>query len=264
LVLLTGSAVAQDASIDTEAQTTEDGTVTINSAEIDQDGWVAVYGESVTDGPNFDDLVGATEIDEGSHSDIEVETDIEEHGFYYAVLHHDESADSEFDYPDDPVVEVNETAVQDFMFVAVGTGDEYEAYADANQQRRDLQNQLESLRQQVNDLEDSGGDEYEDEIENLRDEIDTIEQDIEDLDGVIQDREELLQQLEEAEEQAGNESGTDDGETGDGTSDGEDGGTTDDGTEDGETSEEPEGLPGFTVVAALVALLTGGALLRRD
>ena len=271
LVLLAGSAVAQDASINTEAQTIEEGgTVTIDSLEIDEDGWVAVYEESVTGGPDFDSLVGVTEVESGSESDLEIETEIEEDGFYYAVLHYDESASSEFDYPDDPVVGLNGSEVQDYMFVVVGTGEEYQAYADANQQRRDLQEQLTDLQDQVDDFERRGEDEYEDEIQNLRDEIQNIQDDIEDLDGIIQDREELLQQLEEAEEQAegdGSDGGETDGEgDGNGTEgDGTDGNGTENGTDgEGTGTEEPEGLPGFTVVAALVALLTGGALLRRD
>ncbi len=269
LVLSAGAAAAQDVSVSADAQATEGDSVLIDTVEIDEDGWVAVYEESVLEEPDFDSLVGVEAVDEGTHTNIDVETEIEEHGFYYAVLHYDESAATEFDYPDDPVVTDDDgNDVQDFFFVSVETeelaagAEQFEDvdirsfllnYAETNQQKREIEHRLSNLRDSVDELEDREDEDVEDELQNLRDEIDAEEEFLEELEVTLADREELLRQIEEmgAEE-------VDDDDDADDDADEE----TDDDEEDDDT--EPEGLPGFTAVAALVALLTGGALLRRN
>lgn len=260
--LLTGSAAAQgldSVSVNAEAQATAGDNVTIDSVEMDQDGWVGVYEEDVGGEPDLGALVGSAELDEGTNTDIEVETDLEESGFYYAVPHYEEPSIGELNDP----VEVNGTDVQDFFFVAVGTRDVYQSYAEANQNRRALQGRLSDLRERVDELERrnerSNNESIQSEIDSLNSNIDEVEQDIEDLDNTIAETESLLQQLEEAEQQveeAESENETDGGE-------GVDNGT-DDETGEEETDGGSEGLPGFTAVAALVAALTVALLAKRN
>jgi PGF-CTERM protein len=264
LLFLAAPAAAQDVSVNAEAQATTGENVTIESVEIDDDGWVAVYSESVDGGPNFDGLVGSAEVEDGENDDVVVETpDLEENGFYYAVLHYEEESAGEFNYPEDSEVTVNDSAVQDDFFVAVGTQDILESYAEANQNRRALRDRIDNLETQIDDLEESANamngtdqevEDIEDQIDSLRDELESTRDDLDNVDSTIEETESLL-------EQAENQS-TDDTETGseDGGSESENGNESDDGED-----EQPEGLPGFTAVAALVAALTAAVVLtRRD
>jgi PGF-CTERM protein len=263
LLFLAAPAAAQDVSVNAEAQATTGENVTIESVEIDDDGWVAVYSESVDGGPNFDGLVGSAEVEDGENDDVVVETpDLEENGFYYAVLHYEEESAGEFNYPEDSEVTVNDSTVQDDFYVAVGTQDILESYAEANQNRRALRERTDSLESQIDELEESANklndsqelDDVEDQIESLRDELESTRDNLDNVDSTIEETESLL-------EQAENQS-TDDTDTGseDGGSESENGNESDDGGD-----EQPEGLPGFTAVAALVAALTAAVVLtRRD
>lgn len=263
IVLISGPVAAQglgSVSVDAGPQATTGDNVTVDSVEIDQDGWVAVY-EEARGGPDLNALVGSAEVSQGTSTNIEVDTDIQEDGFYYAVLHHDESPMGELNPQTDPIVEVNGTQVQDFFFVAVGTRDVHQQYAVANQNRRELRNRLDDLREQVDDLERrsqrSGNASVQSDIERLRSEIDTTEQRIQELESTISETERLLRQLEEAErraEEARQNNQTDGNETADNETDDET-----DGNDGGS-----EGLPGFTALAALVAVLTAALLVRRN
>lgn len=263
LLLVAAPAAAQDVSVNAEPQATAGDNVTVDSLEIDQDGWVAVYSESVEGGPNFDDLKGAAEVDDGEHEDVLVETEgLDENAFYYAVLHYENETSGELNYPEDTEVTHNGSTVQDDFFVAVGTQDVLDSYARANQQRRTLQNRIDSLQDQIDELERrsdrTDNEDLQDQIETLRDELESTRDSLQNIDGTIQETESLLEQMEE------NATDTDGGE-GDG-SDGGNGSDTDgqDGNgSDGDGSEEPQGLPGFTAVAALVAALTAAVLLNR-
>jgi PGF-CTERM protein len=263
LLLVAAPAAAQDVSVNAEPQATSGDNVTIDSVEMDDDGWVAVYSESVDEGPNFDDLKGAAEVEDGEQDDIVVETDgLDENGFYYAVLHYEEEDSGEFNYPGDSEVTYNDSTVQDDFYVAVGTQAGLQGYAEANQQRRNLQEQIDDLEDQRDELERrldrmNGTDEnLEDQLENVRDELDITQEDLEDIDATIAETEDLLGQLSNASDDG---TGSDGGDADGNTSDGDDGNASDDG------SDEPQGLPGFTAVAALFAALTAGALLaRRD
>jgi len=271
LLALTGSAAAQglgtSVSVEAGAQSTAGDNVTIDSVEIDQDGWVAVYEEDVGGEPDLGAPAGSAEVDEGTNTEVEVDTDLEESGFYYAVLHYDEPSQGELNDP----VEVNGTDVQDFFFVAVGTRDVHQSYAEAKQNRRSLSNRLDELRERVDELqrrnERSSNESVQSDIDRLNSDIDAVEQDIQELDSTISETESLLQELEEAEQQAEEaeseqESGGDgDGDSGEGTDN-----ETDDGSdEDGEGANGGgEGLPGFTAVAALVAALTVALLAKRN
>ncbi|MFP4174832.1 MAG: hypothetical protein ACLFSW_03530 [Halobacteriales archaeon] len=260
LFLVAAPAAAQDVSVTAEPQATTGENVTIDSAEIDDDGWVAVYSESVDEGPNFDELKGAAEVEDGENDDIVVETEgLDENGFYYAVLHYEEEEAGEFNYPEDSEVTYNDSTVQDDFYVAVGTEDVLQSYAEANQQRRDLRERIDSLEDQLEELEErsedtNGTDEdLEDQIDSVREELETTRDSFDEIDSTIQETESLL-------EETSNGSDTDGGDEGD-TDDGNDtdGNTSDDGT------DEPQGLPGFTAVAALVAGLTAAVFLgRRD
>ena len=261
LFLVVAPAAAQDVSVNAEPQATAGDNVTVENVQIDEDGWVAVYSESVDEGPNFDDLKGAAEVEDGEHDDVVVETDgLDENAFYYAVLHYEEEDAGEFNYPADTEVTQNDSAVQDDFFVAVGTRDIHQSYAEANQQRRSLREQADRLDQQLTELEDqaetSGTDEeLQDQIETVQDNLDSTRDSIDQIDSTIQDTEELLQEIEE------NGTGSDGGDTG-GDGNASDGNGSD---ADGDTQEEPQGLPGFTAIAALVAGLTAAVFLgRRD
>lgn len=263
LFLVAAPAAAQDVSVNAEPQATDGDSVTIDSVEIDADGWVAVYSESVDEGPNFDDLKGTAEVDDGEHDDVVVETEgLDENAFYYAVLHYEEDESGEFNYPGDSEVTQNDSTVQDDFFVAVGTRDIHQSYAEANQQRRSLREQADTLDQQLSDLEDQAEtsgteDEVQDQIDTVRDNLESTRDSIDQIDSTIQDTEDLLQEIDEN----GTDSTGGDGDTGD------DGNASDgNGSEtDGDTQEEPQGLPGFTAVTALVAGLTAAVFLgRRD
>ncbi|MDZ7687921.1 MAG: PGF-CTERM sorting domain-containing protein [Halobacteriales archaeon] len=281
LVLTAGTAAAQNGTVSAEAQTTEGGSVVIDSIEMEEDGAVAVYDEdSISEEPNS--LLGYAEVSEGTSSDVEVELDesMEEHGFLHAVLYTAEPP-STFDDEDDSVVtEESGEVAQDFFFVSVASEDliagaealeDYDAddlmdnldsYAQINQQRRENSESISNLERQIDELEQRGGEDFEDEIQDLRDQISDIEGNNDGIESEISRLESNLNDLEDIGAEAGNETDTDGNGTEDGT---EDGNVTDDGEDDGDDgSDEPEGLPGFTVVAALVALLTGGALLRRN
>ena len=293
LVFAAGTAAAQNGTVSAEAQTTEGDSVVIDSIEMDEDGAVAVYDEdSISEEPGS--LLGYTEVSEGTSSGVEVELDesIEEHGFLHAVLY---TAEPPEDYNEDDaslVTEESGEVASDYFFVAVVSEDlragaealddystddlnsDLESYAQINQQRRENSERISDLELQIDDFERRGGDEYEDEIENLRDEISNIESENEDIESRISDFESTLSDLESIGAESGDGTGDGTSTDGNGAEDGtEDGnvsedGTDGNGTEDGDggteaDSEEPEGLPGFTVVAALVAVLTGGALLRR-
>lgn len=254
VVLLAAPAVA-DNSVEAEAQATVGDNVTIDSVEIDDEGWVAVYPESVDGGPDFDGLLGAAQLIEGSNPGVVVDVEgLDDHGVYHAVLHYDESDEEEFDYPDDPVVtDEDDNDVTDEFFVAVGTAEILESYAAANQQKINLENRIAALSDQLDELEDEdvddGDDDIQDEIDQLNDEISDLEDDLEDTESTIEETEDLLEQL-------------DDDEVAD--VDDEDDEETDDEADDEEDDEEePEGLPGFTAVTALIAALTAVALLAR-
>lgn len=258
--LLTGSAAAQGSdsvSVNAQAQATAGDNVTIDTVEMDQDGWVGVYEEDVGEEPDLGALAGSAELDEGINTDIEVETDLEDSGFYYAVPHYDEPSVGELNEP----VEVNGTDVQDFFFVAVGTRDVYQSYAEANQNRRALRGRLSDLRERVDELERrnerSDNESIQSDIDRLNSNIDSVEQDIQTLDETIAETEDLLQELEEAEQQA--EEAESENETDGEGADNE----TDDETGEDETDGGVEGLPGFTAVAALVAALTVALLAKR-
>lgn len=265
LFLVAAPVAAQDVSVDAEPQATAGDNVTIDSVEIDDDGWVAVYSESVDDGPNFDDLKGAAEVEDGDHDDVVVETDgLDENAFYYAVLHYEEEESGEFNYPEDAEVTYNDSTVQDDFFVAVGTRDVLQSYAEANQQRRSLREQADLLEQQLDDLQDRSerangtSDDLQDQIDSVSDDLESTRDSLDDIDSTIQETEQLLQDLEENQ--------TDTGGSGDGTG-GADGNETNGNESDGNTSEgsdEPQGLPGFTAVAAIVALTAAVFLNRRD
>jgi PGF-CTERM protein len=259
---LTGSAAAQGldpVSVNAESQATAGDNVTVETVEMDQDGWVGVYEEDVGEEPDLGALVGSAEVDEGINTDIEVETDLQDGGFYYAVPHYEEPSPGELNEP----VEVNGTDVQDFFFVAVGTRDVYRSYAGAKQQRRSFQNTLEDLRERVDELERrnerSNNESIQGEIDRLNGEIDSIEQDIQELDETIAETETLLQQLEEAEQQVEEAEGENETDGGEGADNG-----TDDETGEEATDGGSEGLPGFTAVAALVAALTVALLAKRN
>ena len=290
LVSVAGTAVAQNGTVSAEAQTTEGDTVVIEDVEMEEDGAVAVYDEDgIGEEPNS--LLGFTEVDEGTSSDVEVELDesMEEHGFLHAVLY-TETPPSDYDEDDDALVTNEEGEVaRDYFYVAVasedllsaaeqlesgreGLMDDLDSYAQINQQRRENAETVSELQNQIDDLEDRGGEDYEDDIEDLQDQISDIEGENEDIQDQISSFESTLSDLEEIDTASGD--GTDDGtetDGGDGTEDGgEDGNETDGGEggdgEGGDGAEDGggEGLPGFTVVGALVALLSGGALLRRN
>jgi len=260
IMMFVAPAAAQN-SVSVEAQSTDGESVIIDSVEIEDGGWVAVYEETSTG--NTGELLGAESLGAGDHTRARVNVSgLEENGFLIAALHNDE-VPGEFDPQGDPMVEVENGSgnVQDTFFVAIGDRDIHLTYADAKQQRREFQNQLDDLRSRLDDLEDEEGN-FTDEINRIRNDIDELEQDISSLDQQIAETEDLLQQLEENDTGDGTGDGGDsdgDGSTNetDGNSDGGSNNETDDGNAGG------EGLPGFTVVGALVALLTGGALTRR-
>jgi peptidoglycan hydrolase CwlO-like protein len=259
LFLVAAPAAAQDSSVNAEPQATVGDNVTVESVEIDADGWVAVYEESVDGGPNFDGLVGSAEVEEGEHDDVVVETDgLDENGFYYAVLHYEEESAGEFNYPGDTEVTYNDSTVQDDFYVAVGTQDVLGSYAEANQQRRDLRDRVDSLQEQLDELERrseraSGTDsDLQDQIDTVSDELESTRDNLESIDSTIQETENLLEQM-------SNQSETD--------GSGDDGGTDEGNGTDGNESDgadEPQGLPGFTALAALVAGLTAAVFLNRQ
>ncbi len=254
-VLLLAAPAAADVSISVDSQASEGDNVTVDSIEIDDDGWVAVYPESIDGGPDYDDPLGAAQLIEGSNPGVVVDVEgLEDHGFYHAVLHYDESDAEEFDYPDDPVVtDEDDNEVRDDFFVAVGTHEILEDYASANDQKRSLENQIADLRDELDELEDDE-DEYEDEIADLEAEIDSLEDDLDEIQATISDTEDLLAQLDDDE--------VADVDDDDDEADDEDDEADDD---DDEDDDEAEGLPGFTAVAALVASLVAAlVLVRRD
>jgi len=255
-VVLLAAPAAADVSISVDSQVTEGDNVTVDSVEIDEEGWVAVYPESVDGGPDYDDPLGAAQLIEGSNPGVVVDVEgLDDHGFYHAVLHYDESDEEEFDYPDDPVVtDEDDNEVRDDFFVAVGTHEILDSYASANDQKRALENQIADLRDEIDELEDDE-DEYADEIADLEAEIDSLEDDLEDIQDTISETEDLLAQLDDDEVADVD----DDDEEADEADD------EDDDEEDDDDEEEPEGLPGFTAVAALVASFVAALfLLRRD
>lgn len=277
LVFALGTAAAQNGTVSAEAQTTEGDSVVIDSIEMEEDGAVAVYDEdSISEDPGS--LLGYTEVSEGTSSDVEVDLDesVEEHGFLHAVLY---TAEPPSEYDEDEgslVTEENGEVARDYFFVAVVSEDllagaealedydtddlnnDLESYARVNQQRRENAERISDFESQIDEFESRGGDDYDDEIQNLRDEISNIESENEDIESRISNFESTLSDLESIGSEMGDSTGN---ET---DTDGEDGNVSEDGTEDGGTDDESEGLPGFTVFAALVALLTGGALLRRN
>lgn len=253
-------AAAQNNSVSTSAQATDGDSVVIDTVEIEEGGWVAVYKETATG--NLGELYGAESLGSGSHVDVIVNTsEFDESGFLVAALHNDE-VPGEFDPQGDPLVEENGETVRDTFFVAIGTQEVHQTYANAKQQRREFRNKLDDLQTQLDNLEDEEGD-YEEERQRIQDDISTLENDIADLDNQIDRTEDLLQQVEDG------GGSTDDGDDGGSNNETDDGGS-EDGTEDDSNNETDdggesggEGLPGFTVVGTLVAVLTGGALARR-
>jgi PGF-CTERM protein len=261
LLFVAAPAAAQEVSVNAEPQATAGDNVTVDSLEIDADGWVAVYSESVDEGPNFDDLKGATEVEDGEHDDVVVETDgLEENAFYYAVLHYEEEDSGEFNYPEDNEVTYNDSTVQDDFFVAVGTRDIHQSYAEAKQQQRNLREQATLFEDQLEDLQDrsdrAGGtdEDLQDQIETVSEDLESTRDSLDDLDGTIQETEQLLQELEQ--------NGTETGGSGNGNDDGSEGNETDGNASD-DGSDEPQGLPGFTALGALVAALTAAVFLNR-
>ena len=261
LLFVAAPAAAQEVSVNAEPQATAGDNVTVDSLEIDADGWVAVYSESVDEGPNFDDLKGATEVEDGEHDDVVVETDgLEENAFYYAVLHYEEEDSGEFNYPGDSEVTYNDSTVQDDFFVAVGTRDIHQSYAEAKQQQSNLREQATVLEGQLEDLQDrsdrAGGtdEDLQDQIETVSEDLESTRDSLDDLDGTIQETEQLLQELEQ--------NGTETGGSGNGNDDGSEGNETDGNASD-DGSDEPQGLPGFTALGALVAALTAAVFLNR-
>jgi len=288
LVFVAGTAAAQNGTVSAEAQTTEGDSVVIDSVDIDDDGAVAVYDEdSISEDPGS--LLGFSEVSEVTSSGVEVELDepVEEHGFLHAVLY---TAEPPSDYNEDDaslVTEESDEVASDYFFVAVVSEDltagaealedydaddldsDLESYAQIRQQRRENAERISDLEIQIDKFERRGGDEYEDEIQNLRDEISNIESENEDIDSRISDFESTLSDLESIGADSGNGTGTGDGTDTDGNGDGNvsedgDGNVSDDSTGDGGTDDEPEGLPGFTAVGALVAVLTAALLARRN
>ena len=260
LLFVAAPAAAQEVSVNAEPQATAGDNVTVDSLEIDADGWLAVYSESVDKGPNFDDLKGATEVEDGEHDDVVVETDgLEENAFYYAVLHYEEEDSGEFNYPEDNEVTYNDSTVQDDFFVAVGTRDIHQSYAEAKQQQRNLREQATVLEGQLEDLQDrsdrAGGtdEDLQDQIETVSEDLESTRDSLDDLDGTIQETEQLLQELEQNGTETGGSGNGNDGSEGNET----DGNASDDG------SDEPQGLPGFTALGALVAALTAAVFLNR-
>jgi len=253
MLMFVAPAAAQN-SVDGQPQATEGDEVVINTLEIDEGGWVAVYEETETG--NLGTLYGAESVSEGSHSRVAVNTSgLDEHGFVIAALHYDE-VPGEFDPDGDPLVQQDDDTVQDTFFVAVRDqdievdGSPYINYADAKQQRRDFQNQIDDLQSQLDSLQDEEGD-FEDEINQIQDDISTLEDNTQTLDDRISETEDLLQQLEQTQPDTDDQDSTEGG-----------GNETDEGSEDG-SDNSGEGLPGFTVVGTLIALLAGGAVKRR-
>jgi peptidoglycan hydrolase CwlO-like protein len=261
LFVVAAPAAAQDASVNAEPQATAGDNVTVESVEIDDDGWVAVYPESVDGGPDFDDLKGAAEVEQGGNDDILIETDgLEQNDFYYAVLHYEEEGAGEFSYPEDTEVTYNDSTVQDDFYVAVGTQDVLGSYAEANQQRRDFRNRIDSLQDRLDELERrseraSGADsDLQDQIDTVSDELESTQDSLDSIDSTIQETESLL-------EEVSNQSETD-GSDGDGNGGADEGNGTGNNTSD-DGAEEPQGLPGFTALGALVAGLTAAVFLNR-
>ena len=199
LLFVAAPAAAQEVSVNAEPQATAGDNVTVDSLEIDADGWVAVYSESVDEGPNFDDLKGATEVEDGEHDNVVVETDgLEENAFYYAVLHYEEEGSGEFNYPEDSEVTYNDSTVQDDFFVAVGTRDIHQSYAEAKQQQSNLREQATVLEAQLADLQDrsdgvggTDGD-LQDQIETGSEDLESTRDSLDALDGNTHKTDQLL------------------------------------------------------------------------
>lgn len=256
---LTGVAAAQDSSVEpdveAEPQVTLGDNVTVDTADIDGDGYLVIHEDP--DGENYteDTVLGVTELEEGEHDDVVVELDeqLEERQLLHAVLYF---AGDEFEFDDASKVE-RETAdgfedVEDDFYVVVGDpdhetlGDTYQSLAENLQQRHDFQQQVSELQDKVEELEESDDPDVEQSKEDLQDEIDTLESDIDDLDGQINNTTTLINDILEAEQELENRSGGNGGGNGGG-----DGGGA-------------EGLPGFTGFVAMLSLVAFAFLARRE
>lgn len=225
VLVATAPVAAQNSvGVDADAQVSPNGTqVTVDSATIDQDGWIVIHPEGDEFTPEAGTVLGKEYIESGSHSDVQVNIskDLFVNQSLFAMLHYDDPADQNLTFsPDngeDPPVEM----VQPFE-----TGE-----------RRYEGNVSVDHFFVIANLEDT---------ELLRTAAER-----EDEATKVARKEALKQELEQQ-----LQDDEDDGET-------ETEQTQDDGNDSEDEQDDGEGSPGFAVVGALAALIATAALARR-
>jgi hypothetical protein len=93
----------------------DDGQLVIDRVEINQPGWLVIYGD---DDGQPGEILGYTQVDEGSSEDVSVEVDpLESTPHLYAILHIDEGEDGVFESPgpDSPIEGDSGIVAADFM-----------------------------------------------------------------------------------------------------------------------------------------------------
>ncbi|QLD91157.1 PGF-CTERM sorting domain-containing protein [Natronomonas salina] len=88
---------------DVEAEGDEVSSVTVDSVDVPQGGFVAIHDSSLEDGAAFDSYLGSSEyLSEGENSDVEVQLDepITEETDLFAVVYQDTNDNQEFDFVD--------------------------------------------------------------------------------------------------------------------------------------------------------------------
>ncbi|MFW5929754.1 MAG: DUF7282 domain-containing protein [Halobacteriota archaeon] len=244
-LLFVAPAAAQDPDVEADPQVTEGTNLTIAEASIDDDGFVGIHTESAEGGYTADTFVGGATIEEGEHEDVEVTLDeeLEERQILYASLYDGDEVEADAEQ-----VTVDNESVDDSFFVVIGDPEDenlsssYQTLADLLQERHELRQSVDDLETRLDELEESDDEDVEDQRDSIRDEIDDLNEDLDEVDGQIEETDENIEEvLELREDIEENESDSGDGNDSGG-----------------------EGLPGFTAVAALLALVATALVARRN
>ncbi len=259
LVLATAMAgvAAADVENNVEAspQVTLGDNVTVDEASIDGDGFLVIHTESDGDNHTEDSVIAVEELDEGEHEDLLVELDepLEERQLLYAALYFsgdefdfdnasqaERETDEGFEDVEDSfyVVIGDVTALDDFEDVDVDLRESYQTLANNLQDRHEFRQRLDELQAELEELEDSDDPDVEESKEELRNSIEDLEAEIEELDAQIANRTELINDILEATDELEDEEEEDD-------------------------VDDPNGLPGFTAVAAILSLVAFALIGRR-
>ena len=100
----------------------EDGTVTVSSVTMSDNGWLVVYGDD--DGLMGTDVLGSTEVDEGTTSNVSINLDnstqIQDGDVLWVALHTEVDDDNIFDWDgfdgdDEPITDGTVAVVESFV-----------------------------------------------------------------------------------------------------------------------------------------------------